>query len=91
MATQMTKTEARLAANPALAHLPASLSAEHKIFWNDYIGEPFQKHISPRSKKMGSAKTYTRNMFVGPFCNKFFPELSPELRLTYEDIIGAVW
>ncbi|KAG8695685.1 hypothetical protein FRC09_009000 [Ceratobasidium sp. 395] len=28
-------------------------------------------------------------MFVGPFCDKFFPELSHELRLTYEDIIGT--
>ncbi|KAG8775813.1 hypothetical protein FRC12_001265 [Ceratobasidium sp. 428] len=89
MATHLAKIEARLAANPALAHLPSSLSAEHRTFWNEYIGEPFQKHIGPRGKKLGSAKTYTRNLFVGPFCDKFFSELSPELRLTYEEIIGS--
>ncbi|KAG8696528.1 hypothetical protein FRC09_008409, partial [Ceratobasidium sp. 395] len=88
MATNIDKVTARLLANPALAHLPSNLTDEHKMFWNDYVGEPFQNHIGPRGKKSGSAKSYTRNQFVGPFCDKFYPNLSADLRATYEDIIG---
>ncbi|KAG8793304.1 hypothetical protein FRC12_003179 [Ceratobasidium sp. 428] len=88
MATNIDKVTARLLANPALAHLPSSLTDEHRMFWNDFIGEPFQNHIGPRGKKSGSAKSYTRSQFVGPFCDKFYPNLSADLRSAYEDIIG---
>ncbi|KAG8698264.1 hypothetical protein FRC08_006033 [Ceratobasidium sp. 394] len=79
---------AALAANPALAALADSLTDEHKVFWNDYIGEPFLNQIGPRGKKGESARKWTRKIFIDSFCDRFFPSLSPHSRSKVERLLG---
>ncbi|KAG8683205.1 hypothetical protein FRC08_009863, partial [Ceratobasidium sp. 394] len=84
MAPPAALLKSHLASNPALTGLPDNLSDSHKSFWNKYIGDPFKNHIGPRGKKSSNARTWTRDMFTGPFCDEFFPELSPDIRRDYE-------
>jgi hypothetical protein len=86
----MVLTTFHSASNPELADLPLSLSPDHKIYWNAFVGEPFQNHIGPRGKKSSNARTWTREMFTGDFCDRFFESLSPSHRLEYEAVLGPV-
>ncbi|CAE6527001.1 unnamed protein product [Rhizoctonia solani] len=73
---------------PEVADLPQNLTPDHKVYWNDYVGEPFQAHVGPRGKKTSNARTWTQELFVGPFCDELYPTLSPEARAQYELILG---
>ncbi|KAF8597211.1 hypothetical protein BDV93DRAFT_513527 [Ceratobasidium sp. AG-I] len=78
----------RFASDPALADLPRNLIDEHKVYWNPSIGDDFKNHIGPRGKKSANARTWTREMFIGGFCDQFFNHLSPEQRSDYEAVLG---
>jgi hypothetical protein len=75
---------------PQVADLPLSLTGDHKAYWNKFIGEPFQAQIGPRGKKSANGRTWTREMFIGVFCDEYYPQLSPEARDQYELILGPV-
>lgn len=75
---------------PEVADLPSALTADHKIYWNDFIGEPFQTRIGPRGKKSSNARSWTQEQWVGSFCDELYPALSSEARMQYELILGPV-
>ncbi|KAF8691957.1 hypothetical protein RHS03_08684, partial [Rhizoctonia solani] len=76
---------------PEVADLPQSLTPEHKTYCNDFIGEPFQAHVGPQGKKSSNARTWTQELFAGPFCNKIYPTVSQETRAQYELILGPAF
>jgi hypothetical protein len=75
---------------PEVAKLPLELTSDHKNYWNKFIGEPFLAHIGPRGKKSANGRTWTREMFVGAFCDELYPQLPPLAREQYELILGPV-
>lgn len=85
-----TIVKSNFAANLELADLPHTLTDEHKSYWNHFVGEPFKDHIGPRGKKSSNARSWTREVFITEFCDKFFDTLSPEVRSDYETILGPV-
>jgi hypothetical protein len=75
---------------PQVVGLPHNLTSDHKAYWNKFIGESFKAHIGPRGKKSANGRTWTREMFIGGFCDELYPQLSPESRNQYELILGPV-
>ncbi|KAG8760734.1 hypothetical protein FRC12_009511 [Ceratobasidium sp. 428] len=86
---QSDASRARARANPDLARIEITLTDEHKLFWNAYVGQPFQDHIGPRGKKMGTARGWTRDLFLTKFCDEFFPTLSAASRQDLEVLLGG--
>jgi len=86
----MAKSKIILQLLPAVVDLPHAMTDHHKSFWNAFIGEKFLAHIGPRGKKSANGRTWTREMFLGSFCDELYPDLSPEARDQYECILGPV-